>query len=118
MLAFDGEKHLIHMPLVARAGTAATELIGILLAELAAPLADRLISHDDSAFKKQLFDITKTQAESEVQPHGVADDLHRKAVVLIVVRRGWRVHTRITSYQTDAFQSPQQIDYAHHNLHT
>ena len=46
MLALDRQKHLIHMPLVAGPGTAATELIGILLAKLAAPLADRLIGHD------------------------------------------------------------------------
>jgi hypothetical protein len=60
------------------------ELISILLPELAAPFADRLVGHDDSAFKQQLFDITKTQAEPEGQPHGMADNFGRKAVTLIV----------------------------------
>src|SRR5439155_22960459 len=39
-------------------------------------------------------------------------DLHRKAVVLIVVGRGRCVHARITSHQTNAFQAPQQVDNA------
>src|SRR5262245_26943634 len=52
MLALDREKHLIHMPLVTRLGTAATELGGILLAECTAPFANRLIRHDYAAFQQ------------------------------------------------------------------
>src|SRR5262249_16880532 len=86
--ALDGQKHFIEMPFVTRPRTATAQLIGILLAKFATPLADRLIGHDDSAFKQELFDITKAQTESEVEPDGVADDLHRKAVVLILLRGG------------------------------
>ena len=85
--AFDGQKHLIQVPLVPGPGTSATELIGILLAKLAAPLADGFVGHDDPTFKQQLFHIAKAQAEPKVQPHGVADDLDRKAVILIAVGR-------------------------------
>jgi hypothetical protein len=52
MLALEGEKHLVHMPLVSRLRTAATELISILLAKLATPLADRLIGHDHATFEQ------------------------------------------------------------------
>ena len=83
-LAFDGQQHLIHMPLVPGPGASPPELIGILLPELAAPFADRLVGHDDSAFKQQLFDITKTQAEPNVQPHGMADNVGRKGDYSIV----------------------------------
>ena len=110
--ALDGEEHFIHLPLVTGLGTAATELVGILLLELAAPLANSFIGHDYTAFQQQLFDVKEAQAESEVQLHRVANDLHRKAVVLTVVSRGWRVHARITSYQRDAFQGLQQVDNA------
>jgi hypothetical protein len=73
----------LEVPFIAGPGTAATELISILLAELAAPFANRLIGHDDSTFKQQLFDIAEAEAKPKVQPHRVADDFRRKAVVLI-----------------------------------
>jgi len=49
-LAFDGETHLIHLPLIAGLGTTATQLVSILLLKLTAPLVDGLIRHDHSAF--------------------------------------------------------------------
>jgi hypothetical protein len=42
--------------------------MGILLAELATPLADGFIGHDHAAFKESLFHIPEAQAEPEVQP--------------------------------------------------
>ena len=51
-------------------------------------LPDSFVRHDHSAFKQQLFDIPKAQAEPEVEPDGVADDLDRKAVILYVVVAG------------------------------
>src|SRR5262249_35484408 len=51
-LALDGQKHFIHLPLVTRSGTATTELVSILLAKLAAPFANGLVGHDDSAFQQ------------------------------------------------------------------
>jgi hypothetical protein len=84
-LSLDRQKHFVHLPLVTRSRAATTKLLGLLVAKLAAPLADRLIGHDDSSFKQELFDLAKTRAEPEVQPYSMADDLCREAVVLIVV---------------------------------
>src|SRR5262245_10686820 len=112
MFALDGQKHLIEVPFIAEPGTAATELIRILLAELAAPFADRLIGHYDSTFKQQLFDIAEAEAKPKVQPHRVADDFRRKAVVLIVVGGWWHVHAWIKSHQAEALQGRQQVDNA------
>jgi len=50
--ALDGEKHLIEMPFVAGPRAAATQLIGIVLPELAAPFADGLLGHDHSVFEQ------------------------------------------------------------------
>jgi hypothetical protein len=85
--ALNREKHLIEMPYITWSGTPAPELIGILLPKLAAPLTDGLIGHRDPTRKEQLFDITITQAEVEVQPDRMADNLGREAVVLIAVDR-------------------------------
>jgi hypothetical protein len=52
MFALDCEKHLIEVSPVAELGTAATQLIGILLAKLAAPLANCFVGHDDAAFQQ------------------------------------------------------------------
>ncbi len=111
-LALNRQKHLIHVPLVAGPSASAPELIGILLAKLAAPLADRLIGHDDSAFKQELFDIAKTQAEPEVQPYGMADDLCREAVVLIVVGGWWGAHAENMSHYEQNAQAARQVDNA------
>src|SRR5438128_9208643 len=44
IFTLDRQKHFIHMPFVAGSGAATTKLMGIRLAKLAAPLANRLIS--------------------------------------------------------------------------
>jgi hypothetical protein len=45
---------LIQMPLIT--SLRAPKLIGVLLTELPAPLADRLIRHDDPTGERQFFD--------------------------------------------------------------
>jgi hypothetical protein len=84
------------------------ELVSILLAKLAAPLVNGLIGHDHSTLKQELSDITKAQAESEVQPHGVADNLGRKAVILICRGGGQYVHDATLTHWMGA----RQVDNA------
>ena len=50
--ALDCQKYFIPLPLVTRPRTAATQLVGILLSKLAAPLTNRLIRHDHSPFQQ------------------------------------------------------------------
>lgn len=45
--AIDDEKYLVEVPLIVRPGMPAPELVGILLAELHAPLPDGFVGHDD-----------------------------------------------------------------------
>ena len=53
-------------------------------------------------FQLELFDITKAQAEPEVEPYGVADNLNRKPVVL-VSKDGWRcVHAAPLPHRKNA----------------
>jgi hypothetical protein len=60
--------------------------MGVLLATLPAPRADRLRRQGDPAFEQLLFTIATAETEPEGQPDTVADDLYRAAVVLIAVR--------------------------------
>jgi hypothetical protein len=90
----------------------ASELSGIRLTKLTALLAYRLRGHEHTTIQKQFFDITEAQAEPKIQPHGVTDDLGRKAVILIFGGGRRCVHARITPYQTAASQASQEVDNA------
>jgi hypothetical protein len=48
-------------------------------------LTGRLIGDDDPAREQQFFDIAVAEAEPEIEPYRVADDLYREAVILIAV---------------------------------
>ena len=85
--AVDREKHLVQVPFVARSGTPATELIGIRLPELPAPLPDGFIRHDDPTGEQEFFHIAVAEAEAEIEPDAMADDLSRETMVC--VRVGW-----------------------------
>lgn len=65
-LAVRSWRTFIEVPLIAGAWTSATQLIGILLTELAAPFADGFIRHDHTAFQEELFHIAKAQTEPKV----------------------------------------------------
>jgi hypothetical protein len=80
--AANGEKYFIQMPLVTRLRATTSKLIGIWLPKLPAPLPDGFIRHDNTPGEQQLFDIAIAEAEAEVQPDAMADDLNWEAVVL------------------------------------
>ena len=82
------------------------------MAKLATPLADGLIGYDYATFKEKFFHITEAEAEAKVQPHGMADDFHRKAVILIGVGR-WRcAHAENMSHYEENAQADRQVDNA------
>jgi hypothetical protein len=97
MFPCDGEHHFVEVPLVPGPRTAAPQLIGILLAKLAAPRANGFIRPLDATFTEELFHVPEAQTKSDVQPDSVADDLHRKAVILICGEGRQCVHALITS---------------------
>jgi hypothetical protein len=72
--AVDREKDFIQMPLVARARSATTELVGIGLAELPAPVPHGFVGQGDPACSHQLLGVPIAEAEVEVKPHTVRDD--------------------------------------------
>src|SRR5262249_30089965 len=82
-LATDREEHLVQMPRVARPGAPAPELIRIRLPKLAAPFPDGFVGHDHPAGEQEFFHIAIAEAEPEIEPDGVADDVRWKPVVLV-----------------------------------
>jgi len=55
------------------------------LAELAAPLPNRLIGHDDAASEEELFHIAVAETEPKIEPDAMTDDLGWEAVILVAV---------------------------------
>jgi hypothetical protein len=97
-LTIDPEEHLIEVPCAAWSRPSAPELIGTGLPKLPAPFLDRFIRHGYTKHEQPFLDITVAEAEPEIEPDGVADDLDREAVVLVWVRR-WCTHVPSMAHQ-------------------
>ena len=82
-LTLDCEKDLIQMPLIPGRRPAVAQLIGLRLAKLPAPLADRFIGHDDPTSEQELFHVAVAETKAEVQPDAMADDFRWKSVLLV-----------------------------------
>ena len=52
-------------------------------AELAAPVANRLVGDVDAALGEQVFYVTQAQSESMAQPDCISDNLRRKTMASI-----------------------------------
>ena len=79
-LTVDRDEDFVHKPRIAESTLTSLQPPGVLGAELRAPLPNRFIRHDDAPVGQQIFDIPEAQTVSVVQPHGVADDVRRKAM--------------------------------------
>ena len=56
----------------------------------------------------KILDIAVAQTTTAIQPHGMADDCSRKAVMLVSIDGGWGVHATRMPYR----ESPQHVDHA------
>ena len=95
-LTMNGQKDFIQVPFVTRPRAAAPELIRILLAKLATPLTDGFVGDNDATDEQELFHVPVTEGEAEIEPGRVADDLTRKPVVFVEIRRGGGRHDSST----------------------
>jgi hypothetical protein len=103
-LAMDGEKDLIEIPFVTEPRTPMAKLIGIRLAEFATPFPNRFVRDDDATGEQQFLYIAIAQAEAEVQPDAMADDLGRETVMLVRGRR-WCIHAPSIAHHVGAGQA-------------
>jgi hypothetical protein len=104
-LASDLDEHLVQMPLVAWSGPTTAQAVGVDLPKFATPLVDGVVGDAHTAFSHHLLDITQAQREPMVQPHAVANDLHREPVTFVQRRRRgihapMLVHTRHAATRT------------------
>src|SRR4051812_28373143 len=72
--------HLIQMPFVAGPVQPPADDVGEFLAELEAPLTDRLVADLNASEREHLLHHPEAQGKAKVQPDRVADQLRREAV--------------------------------------
>lgn len=73
------------MPFISWLPTATSNLVGILLPKLPAPLANRLVGNAHPALKHHFLYVAVAQGEGVVTPDAVADNFGGKAVVFVGV---------------------------------
>jgi hypothetical protein len=82
-LPLDLDEHLVEMPLIIWPGPTATQLVREGLPELAAPLLDGFVGDQDTTSHHQFLNLPQAQRKPVIQPHTVAEYLHRVAVPLV-----------------------------------
>ena len=90
--ALNVHKQLVEIPGVAQAPLPAPQPPRVLRTKSATPLPNRLIGHRDPTLREEILGISETQAESVIQPHGVAYDFWRESVS--GVADVWGIHRR------------------------
>ena len=91
-LSLDRQNHLVEMPFITARGTTTAQFVGVGLPKFEAPLPHRFIGHDDPALGHELFDITKTQRKTEIQPHTVANNFGWEAEPFVIRSSGVCFH--------------------------
>jgi hypothetical protein len=82
-LAIDRQKDLIEMPFVPGPRPSVFQPLGVILPKLEAPLTDGFVGNVDATLEQEFLYVAVAQGEAIVEPDAMADDLARKAVVLI-----------------------------------
>ena len=79
-LTVDRHEDLVEKPRISESTLSSLQAPRVVGAELLAPLPNRLVRHEHASFSQQILDIPEAQAVPVIDPHGVADDLRRKAM--------------------------------------
>jgi hypothetical protein len=78
------ERKFIRMPIVAQASLPEPHFTDIFGTELSALLSNSFLCDNDSALCQQILDILEAQAESVMEPDGLADYMLRDTMSVIV----------------------------------
>ena len=90
-LTVDRDEDFVQEPCISESTLSALQPPGVVGAELPAPLPNGFVRHEDASFGQQILDIPEAQAVSVVEPHGVADDVRRKAMPQVAGKPGGRL---------------------------
>jgi hypothetical protein len=100
LLAVDSNENFVQVPNIAEAALPPFQSLGIVRTELFTPESNRFIRDEDSPFGEKILDIPEAQAETMVNPDGIANNFGRKTMTVItrpVVLHGTSVSVRCPS---------------------
>jgi len=98
--ASDADENLVQKPFVAGMRPVPFEAFGVDASETQAPLADRLVTHDDTPRCQDQLDLSQAEAEAVIQPDRLIDDLCWKAEASVGIGR--RAHVRDPAIDPEA----------------
>jgi hypothetical protein len=87
LLAVDLHEYFIDEEGVAIASVLPLQSHGIFGAEFDTPQANRFAADDNSSFSQQIFDVSMTEVEPEIEPDSIADDIRRESMAFICIHR-------------------------------
>jgi hypothetical protein len=97
LLAIDPNEDFVQVPNISEAALTPLQFSGIVRTELLTPESNRFIRDDDSAFGQKILNISEAQAETMVNPDGIANDFWSETMTVIarpVVLHGTSVSVR------------------------
>jgi hypothetical protein len=97
---------------VTGSGAPAAELIDMRLSKRQAPLPHGFVCQGDTALRHGLLDVPIAQAEAQVAPDSVADDLHWEPMALIQIGCEWCGHVASMPHEAGAGNRDGSFDSA------
>jgi len=95
------DEHLVEVPRVAGPQPPTAQFVRVGLAELATPLAHRLVRHDNAALGEELLHSAVTAGEAAVQPDRVTNDRSWEALALVEGRERLFFHAPRIAHQAN-----------------
>ena len=83
LMTVNSDEKLIQVPSIPETTLLLLETPSKVGSEFPAPSPDGFIGNNNPAFGEEIFDITEAQAETVIDPHGVADDFRWKTVSVV-----------------------------------
>lgn len=83
MLSIDSNEDFVQVPNIAEAALTPLQFSGIVGTEVLTPASDGFIRDDDSAFGGTILDVPEAQAETMLNPDGIAVDFRRETMPVV-----------------------------------
>jgi hypothetical protein len=100
-LTLDHHEQFVQIPSVAQASLPSPERPGVFDTKLPTPLSDGFVADGDAPLCQKIFHISEAQAESVVEPNGMADNFMRESIAPVTKQVGFHLLSLLGSPQLD-----------------
>jgi hypothetical protein len=100
-LTSDRHEQFVQVPGVAQTSLPSPERPGVFDTKLPTPLSDGFVADGDAPLCQKIFHISEAQAESVVEPNGMADNFMRESIAPVTKHVGFHPLSLLGSPQLD-----------------